>query len=102
MKKFLIALLIAVPGPALAEDRFENIRDNWPMCQTCHGQNGEGGIGPKLAGQSADDIISKLMHYKAGHKLGSQSSLMIPWAQSLNDGQIGTFGVFVQEGFPNE
>jgi len=102
MKYFAIALFMMASSPAFSEDRFEDIRDKWKMCTTCHGAQGQGGIGPTLAGQSADDIIDKLLHYKAGHQLGSQSALMIPWAQQLTEGQIGTFGVFVQEGFPDQ
>jgi hypothetical protein len=37
-----------------------------------------------------------------GHKDGPQAAMMIPWAQSLTEGQIGTIGVFVQEGFPTQ
>lgn len=98
MRTFLIAMLIA--SPAFADDRFEDIRKPWKQCVACHGPEGQGGIGPALVGQSADDIINKLLHYKMGHPIGPQSALMYPVAQSLTDGQIGTFGVFVQEGFP--
>jgi len=49
-------------------------------CAGCHGANGGGGLGPKLAGQSQDDIISKLTAYKNGETRGDQSSLM--WAQA--------------------
>ena len=118
MKKVLLTTLLAVAPAAVAQDtlqewtvfptfasnndRFQDIREPWAMCSTCHGAMGQGGIGPALAGQSADDIINKLLHYKMGHKIGPQSAMMIPWAQSLTDGQIGTIGVFVQEGFPTQ
>jgi cytochrome c553 len=102
MKKLLLtALLITAPTVA-AEDRFEDIRKPWAMCSTCHGAMGQGGVGPTLAGQSADEIISKLIEYRMGHKDGPQAAMMIPWAQSLTEGQIGTIGVFVQEGFPTQ
>lgn len=118
MKKVLLTALLAVAPAAVAQDtleewtvsptlalnydRFIDIREPWAMCSTCHGLMGQGGIGPMLAGQSADDIISKLLHYKMGHKIGPQSALMIPWAQSLTEAQIQTIGVFVQEGFPTQ
>ena len=102
MKKLLLtALLITAPTVA-AEDRFEDIRKPWAMCSTCHGAMGQGGIGPTLADQSADENISKLIDYRMGHKDGPQAAMMIPWAQSLTEGQIGTIGVFVQEGFPTQ
>jgi len=116
MKKVLLTTLLAVAPVAVAQDtlqewtvfptfassndRFQDIREPWAMCSTCHGAMGQGGIGPTLAGQSADDIINKLLHYKMGHEVGPQSAMMIPWAQNLTDGQIGTIGVFLQEGFP--
>ena len=52
--------------------------------------------------QSADDIITKLTLYKNGEIVGPQSQMMWPQAMNLTDGQIGTIGVFVQEGFPRE
>ena len=49
-------------------------------CLACHGANGEGGIGPQLAGQTAEYIVGRLNQYKAGETVGSQSSLM--WGQA--------------------
>ena len=116
MKKVLLTALIAVTPIVAAQDtlqewtvfptfvsnndRFQDIRQPWAMCSTCHGAMGQGGVGPTLAGQSADDVINKLLDYRMGHKDGPRAAMMIPWAQSLTDGQIGTIGVFVQEGFP--
>jgi len=85
---------------ASVDDRFADIRGKWVQCAACHGPQGQGGIGPALAGQSADDIISKLMAYKRGETVGAQSMMMWPQAKGLTDGQIGMIGVFVQEGFP--
>ena len=90
---------------AQAEDKldsYKEIRPIWTTCAACHGAQGQGGIGPKLAGQSADDIISKLLKYKAGEPVGPQSAMMYPTAKQLTDGQIGTIGVYIQQGFPNE
>ena len=100
MKK-LIAIAFALTSfEAVAEDRFEDIRKPWVACAACHGAQGQGGIGPALLGQSADDIISKLLTYKRGEMVGPQSMMMWPQSKALTDGQIGTIGVFVQEGFP--
>lgn len=100
MKKLLIAMLIS--SPAFAEDRFEDIRGEWVMCGACHGAQGQGGLGPKLAGLSADEVIDKLLAYKRGETVGPKSNMMWPQAGQLTDGQIGTLGVFVQEGFPDQ
>ena len=103
MKNLIVATIVALtPMMANAEDRFENIRSKWAVCSACHGQQGQGGIGPVLAGRSADDIINKLSAYKRGETLGPQSSLMWPQSKGLTDGEIGTIGVFVQEGFPEK
>ena len=49
-------------------------------CGACHGAQGGGGVGPALAGQTADYIVGRLNQYKAGEKVGSQSNMM--WAQA--------------------
>lgn len=65
-------------------------------CIACHGAGGEGGVGPRLAGQSAVDIAGKLLRYKNGETIGSQSNLM--WAQSaqLSDTDIDNIAAFVE------
>jgi len=101
--KRLVAVTIALTSTITwADDRFQDIRKPWAQCVACHGAQGQGGIGPALVGQSADDIINKLLAYKAGTPVGPQSAMMYPVAKSLTDGQIGTIGVFVQEGFPEQ
>ncbi|MEP5568334.1 MAG: c-type cytochrome [Halioglobus sp.] len=66
-------------------------------CIACHGANGEGGVGPALAGQSAADIASKLLQYKAGETRGAQSSLMWSQAALLSDTDIDNIALFVEE-----
>ena len=100
MKKLIAIAFDLTSFESVAQDRFEDIRQPWIACAACHGAQGQGGIGPKLAGQSADDIISKLLTYKRGEMVGPKSAMMYPQAKQLSDGQIGTLGVFVQEGFP--
>ena len=103
MKKLLVtAVLLGLTSTATAEDRFADIRKSWATCVACHGAKGEGNLGPRLNNQSADDIISKLLTYKKGETVGPQSMLMWPVARNLTDGQIGTIGVFVQEGMPDQ
>lgn len=102
MRKLIAITIALLSTNAVANDRFEDIRKPWKQCQACHGSEGQGGIGPTLAGQSADDIISKLLTYKRGEPIGPQSGMMYPTATALSEGQIGLFGVFVQEGFPDQ
>ena len=47
-----------------AGDPFSNIRSLWAGCAACHGAQGQGGVGPMLAGQSSIDIVGKLTTYK--------------------------------------
>ena len=74
---------------ALAEgDPFSNIRSLWAGCAACHGNNGGGGVGPALAGQTSDYIIEKLTIYRNGGELGPQSALMWGQASMLSEDDI--------------
>ena len=88
---------------ALAEgDPFSNIRSLWAGCAACHGNNGGGGVGPALAGQTSDYIIEKLTIYRNGGDVGPQSALMWGQASMLSEDDIKTIGEFVQSGFPSK
>ncbi|GAB5452801.1 MAG: hypothetical protein Hals2KO_31290 [Halioglobus sp.] len=65
-------------------------------CIACHGAQGEGGIGPKLAGQSSDDIYGKLLQYKNGETVGNQSALMWGQAAMLGDDDMKNIAAFVE------
>ncbi len=80
-----------------AEDEFSPIRSLWAGCAACHGNDGQGGIGPMLAGQSSDDIINKLTIYKNRGEIGAQSALMWGQASMLTEEEIATIGKFVQQ-----
>ena len=88
---------------ALAEgDPFSNIRSLWAGCAACDGNNGGGGVGPALAGQTSDYIIEKLTIYRNGGEVGPQSALMWGQASMLSEDDIKTIGEFVQSGFPSK
>lgn len=53
-------------------------------CVGCHGAAGEGGVGPKLSGQTAAEIADKLNKYKAGEQIGPMTAMMAPMAQGLS------------------
>ena len=55
-----------------------------------------------LAGQSSNDIISKLTTYKNNGEIGSQSALMWGQAAMLTDKEIETIGEFIQAGLPGD
>ena len=86
---------------ALAQgDEFSSIRSLWAGCAACHGQDGGGGIGPMLAGQSSNDIINKLTIYKNNGQIGAQSALMWGQAAMLSEQDIETIGNFIEAGLP--
>lgn len=64
-----VAQASAMPGEA-----------KYASCGACHGAQGGGGVGPALAGQTAEYIANRLNQYKNGEKVGSQSNMM--WAQA--------------------
>ena len=88
---------------ALAEgDAFSSIRGLWAGGAAGHSNDGSGGLGPMLAGQSSNDIISKLTTYKNNGEIGSQSARMWGQAAMLTDKEIETIGEFIQAGLPGD
>ncbi|MDR9497971.1 MAG: c-type cytochrome [Hydrogenovibrio sp.] len=67
----------------------------YSTCVGCHGANGEGGVGPKLAGQAKDDLVSKMLKYKAGEEIGPMSAMMIPQAQQLSEPEIEAVAQYI-------
>jgi cytochrome c553 len=65
-------------------------------CVACHGPNGEGGIGPAIAGQSSTDIAAKLLQYKNGETRGDQSALMWSQAAQLSDSDIENLSIYIE------
>jgi cytochrome c len=67
----------------------------YAACGACHGSNGEGGVGPALAGQSIEYIVGRLTQYKAGEKVGSQSNLMWGQAAGLSDQDMNDLAEYI-------
>ncbi len=65
-------------------------------CIACHGAQGQGGVGPMLVGQAATDIAAKLLQYKAGETIGSQSALMWSQAAQLSSADIENLAAFIE------
>ncbi|MCF6298660.1 MAG: c-type cytochrome [Thiomicrorhabdus sp.] len=63
-------------------------------CVGCHGASAEGGVGPKLAGQPAADIVQKLGEYKAGKQRGPMTSMMAPMAAGLSDSDMANIAAY--------
>ena len=78
-------------------DEFSSIKPLWAGCAACHGQEGEGGVGPKLAGQTADYISGRLNAYKNKEEIGPMSAMMWGQAGMLSENDINTIGKFIQD-----
>jgi cytochrome c553 len=85
-----------------AGDPFSDIRSLWSGCAACHGADGGGGVGPKLAGQTADYISSRLVAYKNNEQVGPMSALMWGQAAMLSDKDISMIGEYIQAGMPGK
>ena len=85
-----------------AGDPFSDIRSLWSGCAACHGADGGGGVGPKLAGQTADYISGRLVIYKNNGTVGAQSALMWGQAAMLSDKDISMIGDYIQAGLPSK
>lgn len=57
-------------------------------CVACHGAKGEGGVGPKLAGKEAEQMLANLKTYRAGGQVGPMSSMMTPSVKNLSDADL--------------
>lgn len=66
------------------------------LCANCHGKTGAGmGNSPKVAGQSADALATKLKQYRAGEKIGPASVSMFPFAKPLSDEDIAQLAAYM-------
>ncbi|MDG4811866.1 c-type cytochrome [Hydrogenovibrio sp. 3SP14C1] len=99
MKKLLLALsatsLITFGAAANAGGDATAGQSAYSTCVGCHGAAGEGGVGPKLAGQDASAIKAKLHKYKAGEQVGPMTSMMAPMAAGLSDADIENIAAYV-------
>jgi cytochrome c553 len=66
------------------------------VCRNCHGPSAKGMASfPKLTGQSTEYLASRLEQYRAGEKVGANSSLMIPVAAKLSDDDIANLAAYI-------
>lgn len=79
-----VAQAPAMPGEA-----------KYMACGACHGAQGGGGVGPALAGQTAEYIANRLWQYKNGEKVGSQSNMMWGQAGMLSDTDIADLADYI-------
>lgn len=100
MKKLLLAVtatslmsfgLAAQAGDVAAgKDLFSS------TCVSCHGEQGQGVVGPKLAGQSASDLQAKLHAYQNGEQMGPMTSMMAPMAAGLSEADVQNVTAYIE------
>ena len=65
-------------------------------CGNCHGPAGMGLASyPKICGKEVPYLIDRLETYRAGTKIGPNSSLMIMMAQVLSDEEIANLAAYL-------
>ena len=98
MKNTIIALAAAglmTLGTASQAGDAAAGKATFATCVGCHGASAEGGVGPKLAGQAAADIVKKLNDYKSGKQMGPMTSMMAPMAAGLSDSDVANIAAYV-------
>ena len=58
------------------------------MCSGCHGATAQGIVGPKLTGQTAEELTSKMNIYRNRGNVGPRSAMMWGVASQLGDGDV--------------
>lgn len=97
MKNTIMALTVAgfvTFGTAAHAGDATAGKASFATCVGCHGSSAEGGVGPKLAGQPAADIVKKLGDYKAGKQMGPMTSMMAPMAAGLSDSDMANIAAY--------
>ncbi len=94
MKTSLIAGIIFLSLSAHAQD-VQQGQIKFASCAACHGNQGQGGVGPKLQGQKADAIVKKLTAYKNQQQVGPQSQLMWGIASGLTPVDIKNVAAYI-------
>jgi cytochrome c553 len=86
------ALQDVAPPPKITEVKMQpQVKSGESMyssCAGCHGMQGDGGVGPKLKGQAEDDLISKMILYRAGEQVGPMTGMMAPMVKDMSDEDI--------------
>lgn len=93
MKLLIIASMIFLSVPVMAQDTAQG-KIKYATCIACHGAQGQGGLGPKLAGQKSEVIVKKLTAYKNKQQVGPQSALMWGLSAGLTPADINNLAAY--------
>ncbi len=66
------------------------------VCQTCHGDKGQGVVGPAVSGRSKDYLLEALLAYKNGETRGNQSAVMWPQAATMSQADMENVAAFIE------
>ena len=89
----LVAAMVFLSVSAQAQDAAAG-KTKYATCAACHGAQGQGGAGPKLAGQKPEVIVQKLTTYKNKGQVGPQSALMWGMAGALTPDDIKNIAAY--------
>ncbi len=67
-------------------------------CRLCHHRSGRGGdrFTPSLQKHNAQSVVAMLNVYRGGHKVGSMTNLMAPWAEDLSEEEMQNLGEYIE------
>jgi len=92
----LLLVFIAFSSPSLGGDIKAGEARYAQNCGNCHGPGGMGLASyPKLSGKEVPYLIDRLKTYRAGTKIGPNSSLMIMMATPLSDEEISNLAAYL-------
>lgn len=97
MKKLILTALFStafMASQAYAGNA-QNGQTLYGQCIGCHGASAQGSVGPKLSGQTAESLTTKLNTYRSGGDIGPMSSMMKPMAAGLSDADIADLSAYL-------
>tara|TARA_X000001036_G_scaffold304531_1_gene283480 strand:+ start:625 stop:945 length:321 start_codon:yes stop_codon:yes gene_type:complete len=92
----IFVLAFAFTNPVLSGDVEAGKTRYAQNCGNCHGPAGMGLASyPKISGKEIPYLIDRLKTYRAGTKIGPNSSLMIMMAKPLSDTEITNLAAYL-------
>ena len=92
----IFVLAFAFTNPVLSGDVEAGKTRYAQNCGNCHGPAGMGLASyPKISGKEIPYLIDRLKTYRAGTKIGPNSSLMIMIAKPLSDTEITNLAAYL-------
>ena len=96
----LMIMLLSNAQFAVAASRAEAGKAKAVVCAACHGIDGNSQVPtmyPSLAGQSSDDLQTKLKAYREGKGSGPMAATMVAMAKPLSDQDIAELAAYFSQ-----